>query len=140
MPMATAQARQSTLVVLVEVALDGASGDVGVGGDVVVAQAVALEPEDLHLALDAGVGVMVAIVGQGLPVVRREGDRSHDGSTRCCSQVAPPSSLYRCTVAYNLCQTRPRRVYAGRRGGAGRCPGRSGWSRADRGGGGAARW
>src|SRR5215212_3338003 len=91
--------------------LDGASGDVGVGGDLVVAQAVALEPEDLHLALDAGVGVMVAVVGQGAPVVRREGDRSHDGSTRCCSQVAPLSSLSRCTADYNLCQTRPRRVY-----------------------------
>jgi hypothetical protein len=32
---------------------------------------VALEPEDLHLALDAGVGVMVPVVGQSSPVVRR---------------------------------------------------------------------
>ena len=55
----------------------------------VVAQAVALEPEDLHLALDAGVGVMVPVVGQGPPVVRGEGDRAHDRSTRCCSQVVP---------------------------------------------------
>ena len=35
-------------------------------------EAVALEPEDLELALDAGIGVMVAVVGQGSPVVRRE--------------------------------------------------------------------
>ena len=68
-------------MVLVEVALDGAPGDVGVGGDLVVGQAVALQPEDLHLALDAGVGVVVPVVGQGLPVVRREGDDPHDGST-----------------------------------------------------------
>ena len=42
-------------------------------------QVVALEPEDLHLALDAGIGVMVAVVGQGLPHFRSEVDRSHDG-------------------------------------------------------------
>ena len=74
MPPAAAQVRQAALIILVEVALDGAPGDVGVGGDLVVSQAVALEPEDLHLALDAGVGVVVTVVGQGVPVVRREGD------------------------------------------------------------------
>src|SRR5512147_1268740 len=89
MPPAAAQARQAALMILVEVALDGAPGDVGVGGDLVVTQAVALEPEDLHLALDAGVGVVVTVVGQSFPVVRREGDDPHDGSTRCCSQVVP---------------------------------------------------
>ena len=34
MPPAATQARQAALEVLIEVALDGASGDVGVGGDV----------------------------------------------------------------------------------------------------------
>ena len=82
MPPAATEALQAAFEVLVEVALDGASGDVGVGGDPVMAQAVALEPEDLDLALDAGFGVMVAVVGQGSPVVRGEGDRPHDGSTR----------------------------------------------------------
>ena len=75
MPPAAAQVRQAALIILVEVALDGAPGDVGVGGDLVVSQAVALEPEDLHLALDAGVGVVVTVVGQGVPVVRREDAR-----------------------------------------------------------------
>ena len=59
MPPTAAEALQAAFEIFVEVALDGASGDVGVGGDRVMAQAVALEPEDLHLALDAGVGVMV---------------------------------------------------------------------------------
>ena len=67
--------------------MDGAAGDIGVGGDVVVVQSVALEPEDLHLALDAGVGVMVPVVGQGPPIVWAEGDDPHDGSTWCCPQV-----------------------------------------------------
>ena len=89
MPPAATQMRQTTFKVLVQVTLDGATGDIGVGSDLVVGQAVALEPEDLHLALDAGIGVMVPVVGQGLPVVGREGDRTHDGSTRCSSQVAP---------------------------------------------------
>src|SRR5207302_1509568 len=46
MPVTLAQARQSALEILVEVALDGAAGDVGECGDPVVGQAVALEPED----------------------------------------------------------------------------------------------
>ena len=74
-------------MVLIEVALDGTSRDVGVGGDLVMGQAVALEPEDLHRALDAGVGVVIPVVGQGFPVFRLEGDRAH-GAPRCCSQVA----------------------------------------------------
>ena len=90
MPTALTQARQTALEVLVEVALDGASRDIGVGGNVIVVQSVALEPEDLHLALDAGVGVVVTVVNESFPVFHREGDRAHDRSTRCCSQVAAP--------------------------------------------------
>ena len=82
MPGAATQASQAAFTVLVEVALDGASGDIGVGGDVVMAEAVALEPEDLDLALDAGVGVMVSVVGQGSPVFVCEANWSHDGPTR----------------------------------------------------------
>src|SRR5512135_3704775 len=66
MPPAATQMRQTTFKVLVQVTLDGATGDIGVGSDLVVGQALALEPEDLHLALDAGIGVMVPVVGQGL--------------------------------------------------------------------------
>ena len=111
MPPAAAQARQTAFTVLVEVALDGAPGDVGVGGDVVVGEAVALEPEDLHLALDAGVGVMEAVVGQGSPVFGSETDRPHDSPTRGCPQSFPRSSLCPCTATCNLCQIRSRRVY-----------------------------
>ena len=65
MPPAATQPRQAPFQILVEVALDGASGDIGVGGDLVVVQPVAFEPEDLHLALDVGVGVMIAVAGRG---------------------------------------------------------------------------
>ena len=89
MPPAATEALQAAFEILIEVALDGASGDVGVGGDLVMAQAVALEPEDLDLALDAGFGVMVAVVGQGSPVVRGEDDGAHAKPNRCGFQVAP---------------------------------------------------
>ena len=81
MPQAEAQARQTAFTVLVEIALDSASGDIGERGDLVVVQSVALEPEDFHLALDTGVGVMEAIVGQGSAVFVGQMNRAHGGST-----------------------------------------------------------
>src|SRR4051812_10989848 len=93
MARAATQAGQAPLEVLVEVALDGTTGDIGVGGDVVVAEAVALEPEHLHLPLDPGVGVMVTVVGQVFPDFCWEGERSHDGD----SMLSPghsPSVVY----------------------------------------------
>ena len=54
--------------------MDGTSGDIGERGDVIVAEAVALEPEDLDLALDAWVGVMEAVMGQGSSVFIGEGN------------------------------------------------------------------
>ena len=63
MARAATQVGQAPLEVLVQGALDAATGDISVGGDVVVAEAVALEPEHLHLALDPRVGVMVTVVG-----------------------------------------------------------------------------
>src|SRR5512144_2412819 len=92
------------------IALHGASGDIRVGGNPVMAQAMALEPEALHLALDTGVGVMVPVVGQSLPVVGREGDQAHDGPTRWVPRLLPISRLWPCTADDNLCQTRPRGV------------------------------
>jgi hypothetical protein len=74
MPAAASQPRQAAITVFVEVALDGASGDVGEDGDVIVAEVVALEPEDLHLALNAGVGVMEPVVGQGSSIFVGEGN------------------------------------------------------------------
>ena len=110
MPPAAAQVRQAALIILVEVALDGAPGDVGVGGDLVVSQAVALEPEDLHLAvLDAGVGVVVTVVGQGVPVVRREGDDPQDGSTLMLSPGCSPSAVYTHTLPPTI-RARPGRT------------------------------
>ena len=69
MPTEAAELRQAPLEVLVEVALDGAEGDIGVGGDVIVVQSMALQPEDFHLALDVGIGMMISVMGQGLPIV-----------------------------------------------------------------------
>ena len=69
MPAAAAQPRQAALDGLVEVALDGTEGDIGVGCDVVVVEPVALQPEDFHLALDAGVRMKIPVVGQGPPIV-----------------------------------------------------------------------
>ena len=109
MPPAAAQVRQAALIILVEVALDGAPGDVGVGGDLVVSQAVALQPEDLHLAPDAGVGVVVTVVGQGVPIVRREGDDPHDGSTLMLSPGCSPSAVYTHTLPPTIC-ARPGRA------------------------------
>jgi hypothetical protein len=82
MSLAEAQSRQATFSVVVKRAWDGASGDIGGGGDVVVTEAMALEPEDLPLALDAGVGVMEPIVGQGSTVFSSEVNRLHDSSSR----------------------------------------------------------
>ncbi len=88
-PRSAAEALQAPVAIFIEVALDGASGDVGIGGDPVMTQSVALEPEDLGLALDAGFGVMEAVMGQGSPVVRGEDDGAHAKTSRCGVQVAP---------------------------------------------------
>jgi hypothetical protein len=82
MPQTEVEARETAFTIFVEVALDGASGDIGECGDLVVAEAVALEPKNLHLALDAWVGVVIPIVGQGSAVFGGEVDRSHGGSSR----------------------------------------------------------
>src|SRR4051812_29380288 len=50
---------------------------------------MALEPEDLHLALDTGIGVVVSVAGQRPPVLSGEGEGAHDESTRCGSQIVP---------------------------------------------------
>jgi hypothetical protein len=93
MPMALTKARQAALDGLVEVAWDGAPGDVGGGSALVVGQAVALEPKDLHLELDAGVGVVRPVVGQGFAVFLGEGERAPEGSPRCCVSSRSPSGV-----------------------------------------------
>ena len=64
---------------LVEVALHGARRDVGELGDVGVGQAPALQPQHLHLALHAGVRVVVAVVADLRQDVWAEGERAHGG-------------------------------------------------------------
>jgi hypothetical protein len=80
-PRAATEELQPAFEIFIEVALDGASRDVGIGGDPVMTQPVALEPEHLELALDAGFGVMEAVVGQGSPVVLGEVDGTHGEPT-----------------------------------------------------------
>src|SRR4028119_835311 len=119
---ATAEAFQAPFAIQVQVALDGAKGDIGIGGDPAMGEAVTLEPEDLDPALDAGggakgdtgrggdpamgeavtlepedldpaldagVGVMESQVGQGSPLIGREGESAHDVPTQCRPDVAP---------------------------------------------------
>jgi len=66
LPGQAAEARQAAVGELVAVALDAAAGDVGPAGDVFVRQALALQPPDLQLLLDAGMRVMVALVADGV--------------------------------------------------------------------------
>jgi len=77
LPGQAAEALQAAVGELVEVALDAAAGDVGEASDVFVAEALALEPQDLHLLLDARVGVMVALVADGVEGLGSEGEAAH---------------------------------------------------------------
>src|SRR3954452_15412464 len=111
LPRAASQARQAAVKELIDVALDGPPGHVSLGGDVVVVQPVALEPEDLHLALDPGVGVMVAVVGEVPQVFCCEGERAHDGD----SMLFPgrsPSRVYRLTRPPTICARPVRAEYS----------------------------
>src|SRR4029079_10086728 len=73
---------QAAWAVIVEVALHGAPRDTGVGGDAVLGQTVAGQPEDFHLVLDAGVGVVLAVVGDGPQVFFGEQERRHGECSR----------------------------------------------------------
>src|SRR5262249_7019906 len=77
LPVEVAHSVESALLVFVEVALHGAWGDVGQFGDVGMGQAPALQPQHLHLALDAGVRVMIAVVAYLRQDVGAEGERAH---------------------------------------------------------------
>jgi hypothetical protein len=81
MPRSAPQSLQSPFAILVEVALRRTSGYARIAGDAVVGDAEALQPEHFHLPLDAGVGMVIAVVGQGAAVLLRESDRAHDGTS-----------------------------------------------------------
>lgn len=76
-PVEPAEAVEAAVEEVVEVALDGAERDAGELGDARVGQALALEPEDLHLELDPGMGVVEAVVADLVEDVVAEGERTH---------------------------------------------------------------
>jgi hypothetical protein len=61
-PRITADGIQTTAAELAEIALDGGTRDASQVGDLVVGEALMLEPENLHLALDVGMGMMITVV------------------------------------------------------------------------------
>jgi hypothetical protein len=61
-PAEAANPVQAAFCELVEVALDGPGRDVGQFGDVRVGEALALQPQDFHLALDPRVRMVIPIV------------------------------------------------------------------------------
>jgi hypothetical protein len=71
------QGRDAAGEALVEVALDGAAAQVGEAGDLGVRQAAALQPQHLHLLLDARVGVVEPLAPQGGDVRVGEGKLPH---------------------------------------------------------------
>src|SRR5262249_18099129 len=78
LPGQTAEALQAPHGELVEVALDAATGDIGQACDLLVRKALALEPQDLHLLLDTGMGMVVTLVAEGVEVFGSEGETAHE--------------------------------------------------------------
>jgi hypothetical protein len=68
---------ESALEVVVEVALNGAPAQARQLGDFDVGELLAFQPEDFHLALHLGVGMMEAVVVDGFEVRRREREGAH---------------------------------------------------------------
>ena len=77
LPGETADAFQAAGGELVEVALHAAPRDIGEAGDVFVGEALALEPQDFHLLLDAWMRVMVALVADGVEVFGSKDEAAH---------------------------------------------------------------
>jgi hypothetical protein len=76
-PRETAQTLQAAVGELVEIALDAAPRDSGQTGDVVVRESLTFEPQDLHLLLDARMGMVIAIMANGGEDVGSESECSH---------------------------------------------------------------
>jgi hypothetical protein len=77
-PGAAVDLLQAALEELGEVALDGTARNAGEGGEAFVGKAVMLQPQHLALALDAGIGMVVTVVGDGTQFLVGEGNRTHD--------------------------------------------------------------
>ena len=82
LPGEAADALQAAVEELVEGALHAAPRDIGEVGDVLVGAALALEPQDFHFLLDAGMRVVVARVAKGVAVFGSKGEAAH-GDSRC---------------------------------------------------------
>ena len=92
-PLAAPEQRQSAFEVFVEVALDRAQGDAGEIGDPLMGQAMTLQPQHFHLALDVQVRVAVAVVVYRLAVLVREGELAHRHSPWCRLILIPGCRL-----------------------------------------------
>jgi hypothetical protein len=77
LPRETADTLQAAVGELIEVTLHAASRDVGKAGDVLVGEALTLEPQDFHLLLDARMRVMVALVADGVEVFGSKSEAAH---------------------------------------------------------------
>jgi hypothetical protein len=86
-PRKAADALQTAIGELIEVALHAASGEVGKAGDGLVGQSLALEPQDFHLLLNSWMWVMVALVADGVEVFGSKGEAAH-GNFLCSWQPA----------------------------------------------------
>lgn len=60
-PLATAKLRQTAFEIVVEVALHRTQGNAGKLGDLLMGQAVTLQPQHLHLTLDVRMRVLIAV-------------------------------------------------------------------------------
>src|SRR5262249_41026823 len=119
LPGQTAEALQAPHGELVEVALDAATGDIGQACDLLVRKALALEPQDLHLLLDTGMGMVVTLVAEGVEVFGSEGETAHE-EPQCSGMsaahyefrprlaIVPDSYVSSIECSSSLSQTAPR--------------------------------
>src|SRR5262249_25653373 len=107
---AAADLLQAAVEVFAEVALRRAQGDAGEVGDLLVRQAVTLQPQHLHLALHVWVRVVVALAVYRLEVFVGEGELSHRRRLWCRVILLPGCRLWRFTSTAQTCQSSPRGV------------------------------
>src|SRR4051794_8378908 len=110
-PLAATHLLQAALEILVEVALRRAQGDSREGGDLLVRQAVTLQPQHFHLALDVRMRVFIAIGADCFEVVVRESKLAHRRCPWCRCILLPNCRLGRLMPPGQTCHFSPRRVY-----------------------------
>src|SRR5262249_8474365 len=100
----------AAFLVFVEVALRRAQGNASEVGDLVVRQAVALQPQHFHLALDVRMRVVIPVGVYRFDVFVREGELAHGRRPWCCLILLPRLNLWGFTSAGQTCTFSPRRV------------------------------